>query len=81
MDDQDWSLELETKKQRAMVVQEKVMGSTFAIQDWGLEAKKKKQCSMPTKKAIKGPPPPPILPPEFKDVINTLNGRDELLVI
>ncbi|XP_030944816.1 B3 domain-containing protein At1g05920-like [Quercus lobata] len=64
-----------------MVMQEKVMGSAFAIQDWGLEAKKKKQCSMPTKKAIVGPPPPPILPPEFKDVINTLNGRDELLVI
>nr|POF24301.1 hypothetical protein CFP56_40414 [Quercus suber] len=32
-DDQDWGLELETKKQRAMVVQEKVMGSAFSIQD------------------------------------------------
>ncbi|XP_023877882.2 B3 domain-containing protein At5g24050 [Quercus suber] len=59
------------------------MGSAFSIQDWGLglEAKKKKQCLMPIKKAIVGPLPPPILPPEFKDVINTLNGRDELLVI
>ena len=83
VDDQDWSLELETKKQRAWVVQEKVMGSAFSVQDWGLglEAKKKKQCSMSIKKAIVGPNPPPILPPEFKDVINTLNGRDELLVI
>ena len=82
-DDQDWGLELETKKQRAMVGQEKVMGSAFSVQDWGLGlvAKKKKQFSMPIKKAIAGPHPPPILPPEFKDVINTLNGRDELLVI
>ena len=64
-----------------MVVQEKVMGSAFAIQDWGLEAKKKKQCLMPIKKAIAGPHPPPILPPKFKDMINTLNGRDKLLVI
>ncbi|KAK9988878.1 hypothetical protein SO802_029117 [Lithocarpus litseifolius] len=36
VDDQDWSLELETKKQRAMVGQEKVMGSAFSVQDWGL---------------------------------------------
>ena len=35
-DDQDWSLELETKKQRAMVGQEKVMDSAFSVQDWGL---------------------------------------------
>ncbi|KAK7841075.1 b3 domain-containing protein [Quercus suber] len=70
-DDQDWGLELETKKQRAMVVQEKGLG---------LEAKKKKQSSTQIKKAIAGPHPPPILPPEFKDVINTLNGRDELLI-
>ena len=62
-------------------MQEKVMGSAFVIQDWGLEAKKKKQCSMPIKKAIASPHPPPILPPKFKDVINTLNGRDELLVV
>ena len=64
-------------------MQEKVMGSAFSIQDWGLglEAKKKKQYSMPIKKLIVGPNPLPNLPLEFKDVINSLNGRDELLVI
>ncbi|KAK7809594.1 b3 domain-containing protein, partial [Quercus suber] len=55
-------------------------GLCFSIQDWGLglEAKKRSNARCQSRKHC-GSHPPPILPPEFKDVINTLNGRDELL--
>ena len=51
-------------------------------QDWGLglEAKKKKNM-IPIKKLIPGQNPPFYLPKEFQDVIKSMDGRDELLVI
>uniref|UniRef100_A0A7N2L7W7 B3 domain-containing protein n=1 Tax=Quercus lobata TaxID=97700 RepID=A0A7N2L7W7_QUELO len=51
-------------------------------QDWGsgLEAKKKKNM-IPIKKLIPGQNPHFYLPKEFWDVIKSMDGRDELLVI
>ena len=45
-----------------------------------MEAKKKKNM-IPIKKLIPGPNPPLYLPKEFQDVIKSMDGRDELLVI
>ena len=51
-------------------------------QDWGLglEAKKNKNM-IPIKKLIPGQNPPLYLPKKFQDVIKSMDGRDELLVI
>ena len=51
-------------------------------QDWGLglEAKKNKNM-IPIKKLMPGQNPPLYLPKKFQDVIKSMDGRDELLVI